>query len=129
MMRKMMWRTRTMKAHMWELMCLSSILSTHHTLVVCVNDTNWLASCLIRQLAQAAFAAATGKTSKTPGSARSAKSNSLAQVQGLQKLGKYLTTTLVGARENSPRREKQQGRGSSPSLQNPLRAKTPSLRC
>ena len=35
MMKKMMWRTRTMKAHMWELMCLSSILSTHHTLVVC----------------------------------------------------------------------------------------------
>ena len=62
-------------------------------------------------MAQAAFAAATGKTSKTTGSARSAKSNSLAQVQGLQKLGKYLTTTLVGARENSPRSEKQQGRG------------------
>jgi hypothetical protein len=54
------------------------------------------ATAALDKSAQAALAAATGKTSKTPGSARSARSKSSEQVQGQQKLGKYLTTTPGG---------------------------------
>ena len=55
------------------------------------------ATAALDKSAQAALAAATGKTSKTPGSARSARSKSSEQVQGQQKLGKYLTATPGGS--------------------------------